>query len=162
MARPEEMDGFSWVQAVLRRDDDPDEILEAIGLEEGDDAADRADGDPEGGDLSRAPFAEIGMKASLDRSDEGHLPSEGICLLRTADRLLHVGGGLRSVMRRFGKHVEHRAEVRADPLLAFDKLGVRHVNVAVHMGMERAGIHHHGALESEEFVEDMSYDRISV
>src|SRR5436189_2090161 len=54
------------------------------------------------------------MKTSLDRSDEGHLPSEGICLLRPADRLLNVGGGLRSVMRRFGKHVEHRAEVRAD------------------------------------------------
>src|SRR2546422_11456926 len=67
VARPEEMDGLRRIQAFLRRDDDPNEVLEAIGLEQGNNAADRADGDTEGGDLLRASLAEHGLKSSHSR-----------------------------------------------------------------------------------------------
>ena len=160
MARAEEMDGFRRVQALLRGNDDADEIPESVCLQERHDSSDRAYRDVEGGHRSRAALAQVRMEAALDRAHEGHVATEGDRLLSAANRLVDVLRGARRIVVRLGEHIEHRPEVGADGLLESDDLRVRHIDVAVDVGLERPGIRHDGPWESQERVDAVAHDRI--
>src|SRR5947207_3465308 len=155
MPRSEEVDGLRRVQSLLRCDDDSDKIPKSIRLKEGDDAADRANGDAEGRHLARASLAEVRVQASLNRADERHVAPEGVRLFRPVDRLVDICEGPVPIVGGFGKDVEHRPQVRADRLLELDHLRIRHVDVSVDVRLEGAGIRHHGAGESQERVDSL-------
>src|SRR5438093_8390457 len=99
MARAEEMDGFRRVQALLRGNDDADEIPESVCLQERHDSSDRAYRDVEGGYRSRAALAQVRMEAALNRAHEGHVAAEGDRLLSAANRLVDVLRGARQIGR---------------------------------------------------------------
>src|SRR5437764_15266667 len=93
-------------QSLLRCDDASDKIPKSIRRKEGDDAADRANGDAEGRHLARASLAEVRVQASLNRADERHVAPEGVRLFRPVDRLVDICEGPVPIVGGFGKDVE--------------------------------------------------------
>src|SRR2546428_211550 len=160
MARAEQVDRLRGIEALLRRNDDGDEIREPVGLEEGHDASDRAHRHIEGRHRSRAALAQVGVEAALDGADQGHVAAKRDRLLRAADRLVDIHRRPVVIMSRLREHVEHRPEVGVDRLLECDDLRVRDVDVAVHVGLERPGIRHDRAGKTQEFVDAVADDRV--
>ena len=145
MPGAEQVHRLRRIEAPLRREDDANEIPEPVRLEQGDDAADRADRDVQGGHLARTPLPLVLMEPPLDRPDEGHVPAG-------RDRFPGM------IVARFREHVEHCAEVRADRPLERDDVRVRHVDIAVDMGLESAGVRHDRSGEIQERVDALTHD----
>src|SRR5207245_7654989 len=123
---------------------------------------DRAHTDAEGRDSPRASLPQVRMEAAWDGADEGQLAANRIGLFRAADRFLDVCRGPRMIVERLGERVEHGPEVRADPLLKVDDLGVRDVHVAVDVRLESPGVRHDRAREAEEPLDAVPENRLPV
>ncbi len=147
------MHGSCGIEPHLRAHDDVDQVRVAVLLHERDDPAYGVDVDVHLGHLLRAVCPQVGVDRALYDSVQKHLALHGARFLRPFKGLVGGPTGLLFGPFRFGENVEHGPYVSADAFLELHNLGVREVDLAVHVALEGPGVRHDDAVEIQHLVE---------